>query len=188
MSRTLLSLKAVIFAAFLAAPAMAADITPCFTPGEDCTSQIVREIDGAKKELLVQAYSFTSAPIIAAIARAHARGVKVSVILDKSNVKGRYSGATYLKNHGITPLIDRRVAIAHNKVMVIDGRDVISGSFNFTKAAQEKNAENVLFIRNDPALARAYSDNWKKRASVSDTLDRMIGELPFGSGPGRDDD
>jgi phosphatidylserine/phosphatidylglycerophosphate/cardiolipin synthase-like enzyme len=183
MSRTPLSVRAVLLAACLVTPALAADITPCFTPGEDCTSQIVREIDGAKKELLVQAYSFTSAPIIAAIARAHGRGLKVSVILDKSNVKGRYSGATYLKNHGITPLIDRRVAIAHNKVMVIDGRDVISGSFNFTKAAQEKNAENVLFIRNDPALARAYTDNWNRRASVSDKLDRLIEQLPFKASP-----
>ena len=49
-------------------------------------------------------------------------------------------------------MIDANHAIAHNKVIVIDGEIVLTGSFNFTKAAQEKNAENLLIIR-DPALA-----------------------------------
>jgi phosphatidylserine/phosphatidylglycerophosphate/cardiolipin synthase-like enzyme len=57
-------------------------------------------------------------------------------------------------------------AISHNKVMMIDGEIVIMGSFNFTKAAQEKNAENVLIIR-DPALATQYTQNWKAHAQHS---------------------
>jgi phosphatidylserine/phosphatidylglycerophosphate/cardiolipin synthase-like enzyme len=57
--------------------------------------------------------------------------------------------------------------IAHNKVMVIDGRDVITGSFNFTVAAQKTNAENVIFIRDAPAIARAYRDNFERRAAES---------------------
>lgn len=165
-------------------PLRAGEITPCFTPGEDCTGMIVSEIDGAKSELLIQAYSFTSAPIMSAISRARKRGVKIGVILDKSHVRKKsYSAATYLTNHGIMPLIDRRVAIAHNKVMIIDRRNVIAGSFNFTKAAQERNAENVLFIRDDARLAKAYADNWQKRANVSDRFDDVVQQLPFGSGP-----
>jgi phosphatidylserine/phosphatidylglycerophosphate/cardiolipin synthase-like enzyme len=57
-------------------------------------------------------------------------------------------------------LIDARHAISHNKVMVIDGETVLTGSFNFTKAAQEKNAENLLII-NDPTLAAQYTQNWE---------------------------
>jgi phosphatidylserine/phosphatidylglycerophosphate/cardiolipin synthase-like enzyme len=56
-------------------------------------------------------------------------------------------------------MIDANHAIAHNKVMVIDGETVLTGSFNFTKAAQENNAENLLIIR-DPALAAQYTKNW----------------------------
>ena len=56
-------------------------------------------------------------------------------------------------------MIDANHAIAHNKVIVIDGETVLTGSFNFTKAAQEKNAENLLIIR-DPALAAQYTKNW----------------------------
>ena len=55
--------------------------------------------------------------------------------------------------------VDAAHAIAHNKVMIIDGVIVVTGSFNFTKAAEEKNAENLLIIR-DPGLAKLYMDNW----------------------------
>jgi len=158
---------ALTLLAWASAPVEAGTLTPCFTPGQDCTGAIVAEIAGAKSSLLVQAYSFTSAPIIEAIASAKERGVDVRVILDASNDTDKYSGATYLLNHGIQPLIDYKPAIAHNKVMVIDGRDVITGSFNFTKAAQSNNAENVLFVRDEPALAKAYADNWQKRAAAS---------------------
>jgi len=56
-------------------------------------------------------------------------------------------------------MIDANHAIAHNKIMNIDGEIVITGSFNFTKAVQEKNAENLLIIR-DPTLAAQYTQNW----------------------------
>jgi len=138
----------------------------CFTPGEDCTGLIVRTIAGAANQIRVQAYSFTSAPIAKALADAERRGIDVRVILDKSQASARYTGATYLVHAGVPVSIDDKVAIAHNKVMVIDGQTVITGSFNFTKAAQEKNAENLLVIR-DSDLAQQYLANWQARAAVS---------------------
>ncbi len=149
----------------------AAELRTCFTPGEDCTSLIVQQINNAKSSVLVQAYSFTSEPIIAALSQAKKRGVDVRAILDKSNEQERYSAATFLTNHGIAVLIDDKPAIAHNKVMVLDGVDVITGSFNFTKAAQERNAENVLVIKQEPQLAKAYTENWKRRAAASRPYD-----------------
>lgn len=83
----------------------------------------------------------------------------MEVILDKSQRKEKYTSADFVAHAGILTYIDTEHAIAHNKVMVIDGETVITGSFNFTKAAQEKNAENLLVIR-DKALAAQYSDNW----------------------------
>jgi phosphatidylserine/phosphatidylglycerophosphate/cardiolipin synthase-like enzyme len=139
--------------------------TPCFTPGEDCERFIVNQIWAAKSELLVQAYGFTNPAIIRALKEARQRGVEVKVILDKSNEQKRYTGApASLQEYCIQPLVDDRVAIAHNKVMAIDGRHVITGSFNYTLAAQARNAENVLLISDDPALAQAYAANWQKRA------------------------
>jgi phosphatidylserine/phosphatidylglycerophosphate/cardiolipin synthase-like enzyme len=78
---------------------------------------------------------------------------------EKLRQSQKYSSADFLANQGVPTRIDATHAIAHNKVLVIDGEIVLTGSFNFTKAAQEKNAENLLIIR-DPALAAQYTQNW----------------------------
>jgi phosphatidylserine/phosphatidylglycerophosphate/cardiolipin synthase-like enzyme len=138
-----------------------------FSPKGGCTEAIIKELDRSKTSVLVQAYSFTSAPIAKALLNAHKRGVKVEVILDKSQRTQKYSSADFLANSGIPTKIDAVHAIAHNKVMVIDGETVITGSFNFTRAAEEKNAENLLVIR-DKALAAKYIENWKVHAGHSE--------------------
>jgi phosphatidylserine/phosphatidylglycerophosphate/cardiolipin synthase-like enzyme len=132
---------------------------------------LVGEINAARRSILVQAYSFTSVPILAAPKAAHARGVDVEVIVDKTSARvskssSRYSAATYLGNAGIPVWVDTGVAIAHSKVMVLDGATVITGSFNFTAAAQNHNAENLLVVR-DAALAAQYRKNWERRRGVS---------------------
>ena len=144
--------------------ALAAESTPAraavyFSPKGGATDAVVREINAAGQQILVQAYSFTSAPIAKALADAHKRGVPILAVLDKSNETDKYSAATFLVNAGIQTLIDDQHAIAHNKVMVIDSATVITGSFNFTKAAEEHNAENLLVITDAPALVQAYAAN-----------------------------
>ena len=137
-----------------------------FSPNGGCTTAIVDELQKAKSDVLVLAYSFTSREIATALVDAHKRGVKVQVILDKSNLTEKYSAADFVAHANIPILIDSEHAIAHNKVMVIDGQVVITGSFNFTKAAETANAENLLILR-DTALARKYADNWREHAGHS---------------------
>ncbi|MGO8697674.1 MAG: phospholipase D family protein [Limisphaerales bacterium] len=108
-----------------------------FSPKGGCTEAVVNALNHAAKTVLVQAYSFTSAPIAKALVDAHRRGVKVEVILDKSQRTERYSSADFVAHAGIPTYIDAVHAIAHNKIMVIDGYEVLTGSFNFTKAAEE---------------------------------------------------
>jgi phosphatidylserine/phosphatidylglycerophosphate/cardiolipin synthase-like enzyme len=138
----------------------------CFTPGENCTEEIVTAIKQAEHSILVQAYNFTSLPIERALIGAHRRGVDVKIIFDKSQNDPHFKSPRYLRNAGIPILIDSQPAIAHNKVMIIDDQKVITGSFNFTRAAQTKNAENVLIIT-DPQLAQHYRKNWSFRANSS---------------------
>lgn len=138
-----------------------------FSPDGGAQDAIVREIGRARSSILVQAYSFTSAPIAKALIEAKKRGVAVEAILDKSQRSERYSGATFLKNEGIPVVIDAAHAIAHNKVMVIDTAVVITGSFNFTKAAEERNAENLLVIHSQE-LAKIYHSNWEKHKKHSE--------------------
>ncbi len=137
-----------------------------FSPRGGATELVVKTLSQAQKTIFVQAYSFTSAPIAQALVDAKKRGVQVDVILDKSQRTEHYSEADFIAHAGIPVSIDAAHAIAHNKVMVIDGEVVITGSFNFTKAAEEHNAENLLVIQ-DKVLAQKYEENWKQHKSHS---------------------
>ena len=138
-----------------------------FSPNGGTTQAIIKEINEAKSEILVQAYSFTSSPIAKALVDANKRGVKVEAILDKSQRKAQYTSASFLANMRVPTFIDGKHAIAHNKIMIIDKTTVITGSFNFTKAAEEKNAENLLIIKSKE-LANLYIDNWMKHREHSE--------------------
>ena len=96
------------------------------------------------------------------------RHVDVQVILDKSQRTKMYSSATFLANEGIPTYIDPIHKIAHNKIIIIDGKTVITGSFNFTKSAEEGNAENLLVISNAPDLAQSYTANWNEHLRHSE--------------------
>src|SRR5512145_1393011 len=115
-----------------------------FSPNSGAADAVVREVNAATQQILVQAYSFTSAPIPKALVDAHKRGVKVVAILDKSKETAKYSAVTFLNNAGISPLIDDQHAIAHHKLMVIDSASILTAFFNFTKAAEAQNVQNLL--------------------------------------------
>jgi phosphatidylserine/phosphatidylglycerophosphate/cardiolipin synthase-like enzyme len=117
------AMRALVLLALLllATPALTLAEQPswqvCFTPGGLCTELIVKEIESAQHSILVQAYSFTSVPILATLKAAHARGIDVEVIVDKSSARvsksgSKYGAATYLANAGIPVWVDMRPAIA----------------------------------------------------------------------------
>lgn len=132
-----------------------------FSPSGEITGAIVREINSIQKggEILMLAYSFTSARIAEALVAAHKRGAMVVAVIDKSNRTERYSGATFLANAGVTVLIDDQHEIMHNKVLILNRIIVGTGSFNFTKAG-ERNAENFILLYGSAALVNAYYDNF----------------------------
>jgi phosphatidylserine/phosphatidylglycerophosphate/cardiolipin synthase-like enzyme len=139
-----------------------------FSPGGGCTEAIVHELSQASTRVRIQAYSFTSAPIAKAIIEARKRGVAVEALLDKSNRTDKYSAGTFLKNEGCDVRIDAKHAIAHNKIIIIDDRTILTGSFNFTRNAEENNAENLLVIRDDVDLARKYVANFLEHQKHSE--------------------
>lgn len=142
-----------------------------FSPNGGATEACIAAIRAAKKSIHVQAYSFTSAPIAGALVEAKKRGVAVEAILDKSQRTATYSEADFISRAGIATFIDAKHAIAHNKIILIDGAVVITGSFNFTKAGESSNAENLLVIR-DPALAARYLKNWQTHREHSEAFVR----------------
>ncbi len=147
-------LPVVLLAMALAEPPPAVH----FSPKGGCTAAIVAEIGKARTSIKVQAYSFTSKPIAAALNDAtDKRHVAVSTILDGGQLKATDSQGPALHS---PVAYDFAHAIAHNKVMVIDERVLITGSFNFTDAAELHNAENLLVIHSRD-LARLYLANWQ---------------------------
>ncbi len=134
----------------------------CFTPPTGCSTLITREIAKAKNNIYIQAYGFTSNSIVDELIKAKQRNVQIFAILDKSNINDKHSKANLLKQFGIKVSFDTVPGIAHNKVMIIDDSKVITGSFNFTNAADKSNAENLIVIH-DINVAKIYLENWNKR-------------------------
>ncbi len=137
-----------------------------FTPGDRVDAMIISAIDDAQRQILVQAYSFTHRRIADALVRAQRRGVEVAVLVDAEQARGE-PGVLHDLARGKVPLrYDHKHAAAHNKTMVIDaGLEqcmVITGSYNFTNAAQQRNAENALILRGNPPLCDAYYNNWRR--------------------------
>ena len=91
---------------------------------------------------------------------AHKQGVKVQVVADRKANEKKYSAATFLSNHGVPVRLNGNYAIHHNKLMVIDAEQVETGGFNYTAAAADKNAENVLLLWHVKPLAETYRKEW----------------------------
>ena len=135
-----------------------------FSPRGQCTQLVEETIAQAQERVWVQAYGFTSLPIADALIAAHQRGVEVKILVDRSQLKSRYSQVRHVMKQGIAVAVDKVSGIAHNKVMIVDDAYVLTGSFNWTNAAEERNAENLLLIR-DVKLNGIYTAEWKKRAA-----------------------
>jgi phosphatidylserine/phosphatidylglycerophosphate/cardiolipin synthase-like enzyme len=141
-------------------------VQTAFTPGDDAGKLITDAIDTAQHQILVQAFSFTHRKIAEALVAAKLRGVEVKVISDKNQIhRIPTSLVSKIAAEGVPVFTDSDHDSAHNKVMVIDAGSpeatLITGSFNFTHAAQYKNAENVLLIKGNGALADLYRKNWQ---------------------------
>ncbi len=153
---TLSFLLRLVYRAITTPPSVGAH----FSPKGGVTEVVVSELGRARREVLVLAYSFTSQPIAKALVEAKMRGVHVDIILDHSNELEEHSDLHFFMQQGLTPTIDAHHAIAHNKVMIIDGRTILTGSFNFTNQAENENAENLLVLKGHPELVKLYKANF----------------------------
>ena len=156
------------------------DISVHFSPKGGCTEAAVAEIDDAHQSIEMQAYSFTSKEIASALISAAHRGVKVTIITDEKDLDAR-SKAGQCAHAGCTVLADGVHAIAHNKIILIDGHSIITGSFNFTEQAESHNAENLVIIHNHRDLYAEYDRNFRAHAGHSKPYsDSMIKESKRG--------
>ena len=132
------------------------------SPRGESLNIILKAINESEDSILAAAYSFTSKPISTALLEAHKRGVHVQVVADKKGNSSRYTAVTFLANQGVPVRLNGNYAIHHHKFMVVDARHVQTGSFNYSAAAVNKNAENVLVLRDVPELAGIYAQEWER--------------------------
>ena len=153
--------------AFASGLARADEIQVCFNPplpeSCDATKAIVEALASARQQILVQAWGLISAPITEELVQAERRLQDVRVILDKSAARRAYP---FLERAGVLVLVDAEHALAHSSIMIVDRQTVITGSFNFTRSAQERNAEDLVLIRS-PTVAALYVRNWNAHAAHS---------------------
>lgn len=160
-------LALVVGTADAATPIPEASYLVGFSPRAGAQDVVLQAIQSAKSQILVAAYSFTSKPVAMALLSAANRGVQVAVVADakandpNSRTGRRYSAAQFLANKNVAVRLNSQYAILHDKFMVIDGRSVQMGSFNYSAAAHSQNAENVLLLRDVPQLARQYAEEWR---------------------------
>jgi phosphatidylserine/phosphatidylglycerophosphate/cardiolipin synthase-like enzyme len=162
-------MKKILFLFFLLAGYLQADPEtftvdgPCtvtFSPKGGTTKAIIQLMGSAKKTIRVLAYSFASKPIGKALVDAKKRGVDVQLVLDKSIKSEKGNLLSLMLDAKIPTWIDRKHQIAHNKVIIVDGKIFETGSFNFTGSAEHSNAENAVIC---PSISGAaiFIQNWE---------------------------
>ena len=157
MKRKVLALT--LLALFLSLPVYARDY--CFPRQNPCVPFVESLINHAQTSIDVAMFSFTSRPLAWALVRAAQRGVRVRVVLDDGQARSRWSKYRFLKKKGIPVKLDNRSAYMHHKFAVIDGKLVITGSYNWTASAEKRNDENLVVLRM-PEFIRAFEGEFER--------------------------
>jgi len=159
----------VLLILFVSSPSFCAAemvVQACFSPQGKCSSYILREIDQAKKELLVAVYAFTNDELAGALVQAKKRGVAIQVVLDREfdarteNSKGKFFETNKIPLRRLSGAKsqsqERDAGLMHQKFAVIDRKTVLTGSYNWTHSAEKANDENLLLFREAGPLADEY--------------------------------
>lgn len=136
-----------------------------FSPEGSARAVVLNVVNSAQHDIRMLAYSFTARDIAAALLAAKRRGVDVRVVADASEARDRaeIEILNRLASAGIPVRIDSAFKIQHDKVLVVDGRTVETGSFNYSYSAERENSENAVVLWNDPDFARPFLAHWESR-------------------------
>lgn len=132
-----------------------------FSPGPDCRIAIEQAMETAIDELLICVFTISDDRLSDAIQRAHRNGLTVRVISDNDKMEDKGNDIERLALSGIEVRIDRSPDHMHHKFMVVDGKTVLTGSYNWTRSAETRNEENLVSI-DDPYLASRFMDEFER--------------------------
>lgn len=151
----------------------ASSIEVGFSPEGSAQKLVLDNINAAHTSIQMVAYAFQAKDIVAALDAAKQRGVRVQVVIDKRRNKGKASLAAMhdITRHGVELRIDGHYHIQHDKMMIIDGATLETGSFNYAKSAEYDNSENVIVIKNMPAIVSQYKEHFASRWAISEPFE-----------------
>ncbi len=132
-----------------------------FSPEDNVQNQIVHLIDNAKESVYFMAFALTADPISDALFEAHQRGVNVAGVVETRQANNMGSDYQILFDLGLNIILDGNNKNMHHKVIIIDEKIVIMGSYNFSRAAEERNDENTLIFYNTE-IAELYLEEFYK--------------------------
>jgi phosphatidylserine/phosphatidylglycerophosphate/cardiolipin synthase-like enzyme len=168
-----------------AAPAAIVCVTPPLPGACDPAATLLAAIGAARHQIRMQIYTITARRVVAALAAARRRGVDVQVIVDRSALRGDRNDAAAvaaLARAGIAVRVDTVRGLMHDKITLIDGMTVLTGSYNYTWSAEHRNAENLVVLR-DPAAVAVFARNWRAAAERSVPLSAASLPTPARRGP-----
>ena len=130
-------------------------ISTYFAPENDTISPLLKEVKSAKKSIYFMAFSFTHDKLGNAMRDRYKKGIPVEGVFEERQID-EHSEYESMKNAGIPVISDDGPGTMHHKVILIDEETVITGSYNFSKRAEEQNSENLLIIKRNKDIAQAY--------------------------------
>jgi phosphatidylserine/phosphatidylglycerophosphate/cardiolipin synthase-like enzyme len=130
-----------------------------FAPEDEAQAQIIAEIQGAKSRIRFMAFTFTSDEIADAMLEQAQAGVVVQGVIEDRNAEREYSEYERLRAEVHDVLPDGNPYVMHHKVIIIDDKTVILGSYNFTASAEDRNDENTLIVH-DPEVAALFVEEF----------------------------
>ena len=138
-----------------------AQVEVYFSPEDGVAKSVLQRLTAAKRSIHFMTFSYTSSAIADAMVAQAQAGMQVRGVFERQNAGGTGSAFNRLKQGGVDVLQDGNCYILHHKVIIVDERTVITGSYNFTNSAERDNDENLVIV-DDPALARVYLDEFER--------------------------
>jgi len=153
--------KALLFLMLFLVPwvCWAQGIKVYFSPNGGCQEAVISEIKNATQSIDIAMYYLSSRGIAQALIKASQKNVRIRVVLDQSQEIETSSKAGYLIKHGLEIRYHLGFGLMHNKFAIIDAATLITGSFNWTLTAEERNEENLLII-NDEQTIEKYKERF----------------------------
>ena len=160
--------KILLFLVFYLTACLCAaqDIRVYFSPNGGCQQAVVSEIRKAAQTIDIAMYYLSSRDIAQALVRASENNVRVRIVLDQGQEIESASKSGYLVKHALEVRYHLGFGLMHNKFAIIDGKSLITGSFNWTLTAEEKNEENLLMITDEGTIEK-YKERFNYLWSTS---------------------